>query len=300
MSTVNEEKKLTDLWKPEQFTARLMEKLKKLPPPFNNVYISKFLQHHQAVLTGSFLFSCVMPDIPFVPRDIDVVFGKNYHDAVEELEKTGWSYVPTDRLTSRDGYCNMAHVTDQFHMEHRAHPNIKLNVITYKSCENQKNIQKCIDEYFDLDGCTLSYNGSDWHVAQDVDLNKFLTQQVLVYRESVLKDRIKKPKNPSNATCNKTPWDEAIYNWIMDRLKKYESRGFTIANADDVHKYLKNMLEKSKESGNRAYSTVYVEVDRVELVCDKLVKRGCKIIMPVINNIDGGDLACIKFQDPSL
>lgn len=299
MSTFNEEKKRNDLWKPEQFTTRLMENLKKLPAPLNDVYISKFLQHHQAVLTGSFLFSCVMPDSSFVPQDIDVVFGKNYADAVEELEKTGWSYVPTDRLTSRDGYCNMAHVTDQFHMAHRAVPNIKLNVITYKTCENQKDIQKCIDEYFDLDGCTLSYNGSDWHIAQDVDLNKFMIQKVLVYRESVLKDRIKKPNRAPNVVYNKTPWEKAIYNWIMDRLKKYESRGFIISNVQDVRIYLQDMLEETSESKQREYAKVYVHPDRVDLVCENLMKRGCTIILPRIPNADG-NLICIRFIDPSL
>ena len=243
-------------------TSKLLEKVKNLPPPLNN--LSEFLQKYGGVLTGSFLFSCVMPTA-FEANDIDVVFGKNYLEAAQAMEAVGWRCGANNRLKSRDGYCNLAHVTNEFNMIFKNKPedvsikcvdgeqliqtkyseHVKFNFIVYKECQTQSDIQKCIDEYFDLDGTTLQYDGKSWHIAADVDLDLFLHKKGMYYRESQLSARVPKPEHaPHYSTCNDLPWEISIGRWIEERLKKYESRGFTILNVRKVREYLYDFMTK--------------------------------------------------------
>jgi len=288
-------------------TSKLVEKLKKFPPPLNN--ISEFLQKHQAVLTGSFLFSCVM-DTSFQPNDIDVVFGKNYLEATLEMEKLGWCCGNQDRLKSREGYCNLAHVNNQFNMVYKGDKSpltlalmktivdekidlskkydwddLKFNFIVYGECENQSDIRKCIDEHFDLDGTTLQYDGKSWHLADDVNLDLFLNHKMMIYRNAQLLIRAKKEENPHSLLCNDVPWELAIHNWIEDRLKKYESRGFTIMNAEQVREYLQKLMETLPQK------RIYVEESEVKAMCRTFTKDGYFVVKVIPNARDS--LTCI-------
>jgi hypothetical protein len=226
----------------EQATDRLWNKLKNLPPPLNNMH--HFLQKYQGVLTGSFALSCFFTDLQ--PDDIDVVFGKNSICAHNMLFDLGWKYRGTNNLKSRDGYCNLSHVTDQYYLTHELCPGVKLNFIIYESCQTQNDVRQCIEAHFDFDGCTLTWDGKGWHIGKDIDMKQFLDHKVMKYRESQLDHRLKKPEDPrlQLPECDIT-WELAIYNWITERLEKYEARGFTISNAEYVRKRLRDMLATS-------------------------------------------------------
>jgi len=247
-------------------TLKLVEKLKTFPPPLN--YLPQFLQKYGGVLTGSFLFSCVMPTT-FAPHDIDVVFGENYAEAAQAMEKMGWRCGANNRLKSREGYCNLAHVTEEFNMIFKNQPedvsidivdgrqiiktkypeNVKFNFIVYKQCKSQSDIQKSIDENFDLNGTTLQFDGKSWHIAADVDLDSFLNKKVMSYRKSQLVARAPPYLRfrQHHSICNDIPWEISVCGWIEERLKKYESRGFTITNAGEVREHLRQLLEKSED-----------------------------------------------------
>jgi hypothetical protein len=218
-------------------TVRLLEKLKNLPPPLNNMV--QFLQRYQGVMTGSFLLSCLFPELK--PNDIDVVFGGNWIWANNALFDMGWNYGGTDNLTN---YCNLGHITTQYYLKHKLYPELKLNFIVYEKCQTQNDIRQCIKEYFDFDGCTLNWDGKAWHIVEGIDMKNFLTHKVMKYRESQLNHRLQKPEYlPPKFICNDVPWEVAIHNWIADRLKKYEARGFTISNGEYVRKELAKMLK---------------------------------------------------------
>jgi hypothetical protein len=222
-------------------TAKLYLKIQNLPAPFDR--LADFLVSEKAVMTGSFLFSCIM-DVDFKANDIDLVFGPGF-SGIEHLEKLGWSYVPKNRKTSSEGYLNRAHVFNEFHMAHPKCPGVFINYIQYQEGDSQAALQKCIDDNFDLDGCTLQWNGKEWHLADDVVLEDFFNK-TLKYREVCLYERINPGREekckPNSAVCNKTPVETAVRECILERLHKYEMRGFKIVNADKI----RDVIQRSR------------------------------------------------------
>ena len=219
-------------------TTQLLKKLKSLPQPFDS--FSCFLKQFNAVVAGSFLFSCIGIDVK--ANDIDIFFGSM--DAVDFLKNLGWEYVPRDRHLC--SYVFSAGIDHEFSMKHPMCPDLLLNYIVYKNAPTQMDIQKKIDENFDLNGCTLQWNGDDWHVASDVNWEKLTREKVLTYRESQLHLRLselKKISDNDSVTFGTRGWKElrekvlnCIPDIILERLDKYEKRGFTILNREYVRK----------------------------------------------------------------
>jgi hypothetical protein len=284
----------------EQVTLRLLEKLKHLPAPLNNM--GQFLQEFQGVLTGSFLLSCFFTDLK--PDDIDLVFGREWLKANNALFAMGWHYGGTDNVKSREGYCNLTHVSEQYYLAHKSFPGLKLNFIVYGECQNQDYIRKRIEEYFDFDGCTLNWDGKKWSIAKDIDMKQFLNHKIMKYRESQLDHRLQKPEHSAHKLmCNDVPWVVAVHGWIMDRLKKYEARGFTISNADYVKKRLQELLNETVDGikndarqqlgkmMDKVCSDMYIQPECVESVCQAICRQGYQIINITPNARD--NLSCV-------
>ena len=213
-------------------TAKLFLKIQNLPAPFDN--LAHFLITEKAVITGSFLMDCVLNDVDFKANDIDLVFGPGF-DGIHALEKMGWSYFPSRlRKACKYGYLNRAHVFNEFHMTHPKCPGVFINYIQYQEGDSQAALQQCIDDNFDLDGCTLQWNGKEWHLAADVVFEDFMNKK-LKYREVCLYERVNPGREKEcQAICNNLPVEKAVRECILERLHKYEMRGFTIVNADKI------------------------------------------------------------------
>ena len=247
--TLSEFKQQPNYIEPElqqKATARLFHVLKYVPAPLNDM--TKFLKAYSGVMAGSFLLSCLVHD-RFVPGDIDIFFSAKFESIIcTLLTRFGWEYVKCDKLKTNVGYLLIAGIASQYHMKKSG---CLVNCIFYElPSEDHMTEVICqrIDDGFDLDGCTLKWDGESWRLANDVSVQNLL-KGILVFRESCLrqfddiKDRNVQYLHPK--TCNFTSWEEVLYRRIDSRLTKYQDRGFTIANAVRVYQLLVELLLKN-------------------------------------------------------
>jgi len=231
----------------EKAVVALKENRAQLPSPLNTLDV--FLKERKGLLAGSYLFQFVM-DPKFEPNDIDLFFEHKQHNVYvgQEprnlgplLETMGWIYVPSKR--ERADYIQNTGAINQFTMKHPNSP-LNINIIEYENCPTQELLAARIDEYFDLDGCTLKWDGGhQLKVAPDVNWNDFTIKRILNVRENQVEARIPKTLDDKyhpdalRGSEYRTSLDvirREIKDTFLARMAKYEARGFKIANADVV------------------------------------------------------------------
>lgn len=147
-------------------TAQLRAWAQSLPAPLND--LDKFLKRHQGVLTGSTTLHCFLGDNKdWSPNNIDIFFASTsrplaYHFPDWELKSE--YHIAHTSMT----------VYQYFH--YQSQTILNCNVYTGSKltpCQTQNHVKAMIHHYFDLDGCTIAWDGTQWSLSNRISWTDF-------------------------------------------------------------------------------------------------------------------------------
>jgi len=222
-----------------------------LPHPLNQ---SDFLHRFGVIIAGSFAVRHFFPNDNWIPGDLDIFMmdtpnGELSYDLMEALQKEGWTQNRT-RVKKPGSFLYHFNFpkSHKFHMHHPSN-NMEMEVICFAF--QNRCVQEIVNSYFDIDGCTISWNGFQWNLTPKMDFNDFLSRKwKFMWNEN----------NENEESCfTKMEFDRKnIYytargdiiglssaetiRHVNDRMRKYESRGFLIVNQQKIRASLFNML----------------------------------------------------------
>lgn len=177
------------------FHSRELEaRMKALPAPFDAM--NAFLERYHAVLCGSFITRTLFPNDTWNNQDIDIFLSKRFHDQVMALIVYDPHWLPD---CDTDEYEN----DDIFRSRRRTRDQTNFNFIFYH-VETQEEVTQQIFRHFDIDGCTMQWNGRQWMWCPEMELRNYWNRQ--------WKYRIA----PNHVTER--------------RIAKYQARGFDITS----------------------------------------------------------------------
>jgi hypothetical protein len=216
--------------------------LDRFPPPLNT--LDQLLRTHNAVIAGSFLFQFVT-STTFTPNDIDIfIHEQQWQSMLSAFNSNGWtSYNVFDSLYYHVGLGTFKQCA--FYSRWADH---RVNIIAYDGFQPSLSaLKQHIDNTFDMDGCTLKWDGiGPMEICLDSDWNQ-LKLKVMRYRLPILQKRIEQaPINAINANMSVDCVIDALTRNTRGRLDKYESRGFFIENAKIVRQHLHKCLNAGK------------------------------------------------------
>ena len=190
--------------------------------------MNDFLKRHNGILTGSFALKCFFPQDEWEADDIDIFlpnavdeknkFQGKRREKNDELEKLGWQHVPyssrgVDEGKNMEGYDLRLPIGTHYKMQKGS---TVVNFIEYSGATTSQDVEDLIDKHFDINGCTIRWNGKEWHLTPDISFEFFL-DRLWNHREFEF-------ENLSLAQA-------AV---IKERLVKYLNRGFQVRNAKQV------------------------------------------------------------------
>ncbi len=214
---------------------------KTLPPPLNGM--DEFLKANRAVLTGSTAVHFFFPDDGWHPDDIDIFFPEgdiynHFRHAHDLLEKQGWSEIVTKgRLRfegAQDDY-NIVDLPVKSTTKFKHTSGHVLNMTACKSdeytgpCHTQNDVKRLTHQYFDLDGCTLSWDGDKWELAPRITWKDFYHRRWRLRT----RDYGLLPKRVSDVATK--------------RVAKYRARGFNISDTTQIEFFLNLRKRKYPE-----------------------------------------------------
>ena len=143
----------------------LNRQLRHLPAPLPRIH--EWLQEYDARLAGSFVTQCFFPHEDWKYGDIDIFCREgDTRTLVERLTRQhGWRVNHDSR---EDDY--QESVSDVFHSVKLVCQGVTLNLVAYKS----PLVDAQIDKSFDLDGCTMRWDGKRWRWHCQMGLTNYL------------------------------------------------------------------------------------------------------------------------------
>ena len=218
-----------------------------LPHPLCN---GEFLVRHNAVMAGSAAVKFFFPKDTWLIGDVDVFISDFNVDAMyDELQRMGWKKCRNPKYKREPDYKLRFPVAHDFRMRYL---DCVLNIVVYDIGKGAKSedIRRLIDTHFDINGCTISWNGCDWHLRSDMSFSDFLERKwAYIYKDPFTMFDVNYRINEmvGELGFTKTHALLAISRLIDLRLKKYTDRGFNIVNATDIRLRLFEKLVKHPE-----------------------------------------------------
>lgn len=248
----------------------IMDYFNRCPAPLPS--LSDILLKNGAVVAGSFLFRFVMNSYEdhFVPDNLDIFIATYTHyEIIRIFEKCGWKmesdsvlipYVLGSAacvrysLLSPSPECHPRKVNIHCYRNFGSYGNYFQNDsrVEHMSVEERLfRVKESIDKHFDLNGCTLKWDGGDHlHASDDLNAGEFIHQHIMSVRiQNLCQEPISNIQefrhrwihlscgNSLQLTMNQLneKFDRVVYNRILERIQKYKDRGFIIKNEHEVH-----------------------------------------------------------------